>query len=74
MQPEDADEPESDNDWDLSSFPGIEVAHDRSDPVSEAVASDAGSDGSFHGVEDPPQGVATLRRSVRIAHGPVNVI
>lgn len=55
--------------WDFSEFPGIPVVAERSDPGSEAVASDDGADGSFAGVtESIPEGAA-LRRSVRLAKG-----
>lgn len=72
VRPEDVEEPEPDPEWDSDcSFPGIELADDRSDPVSEVVASDDGGDESFDGVADLPQEGATMRRSVRIAHGGV---
>lgn len=53
--------------WNLSQFPGISVAADRSDPVSEAVASDDDADGDFARVAEPLSDGAAPRRSVRIA-------
>lgn len=50
MRPAVTDETEPKHEWDFSSFPGIEVADNRSDPVSEAVASDDDTDGNFYGV------------------------
>lgn len=43
----DEPEPQEIDEWDITGFPGIMAAPDRSDPASTSEASDEGADPSF---------------------------
>lgn len=68
--PIDDPEPQDLGDWDLTDFPGIGAAADRSDPASTSEVSDDGADPSFEGVAATvPDEAAGPRRSARLLRG-----